>query len=105
MPIKDTPWDTEYRARYFASPRVQIHLDTFRELARQPKSAETRQKMSESHRNKQLSDEHRARLSESQRARHQLRRELARDRPDLTLSEQWQLVREHAGKVSDHTES
>ena len=106
MAIKDTTWDDEYRARYYASERVQVHLELFREHARQPKSLETREKMSASHKNRKKSESHKQSLSEAQRERHAIRRELAKLHPGLTLSEQWKLVRDYLnGQVHDHNQS
>jgi hypothetical protein len=86
-------WNEEYRKRFYDSPKVQEHLSEFIELAKQPKSPETKQKMSLAKQGKPKSAEHRANMAEAHKFRQSLKRELISKNPELPIEKVWDLVR------------
>jgi len=93
-------WNDEYRKQFFESPKVQAHLAEFIERAKQPKSPETREKMSRAKLGKAKSAEHKARLSESHKFRQSLRRDIETLHPDLPEHTIWTMVREEMSNVN-----
>lgn len=104
MPVKGSTWDDEYHAKYYSSPKVKIHLETFLEVAKKPKSKTTKDKMSASHTGKTFTQEHKDNLAAAQRTRHAIRQKVADLQPSLTKAEQWAKVKEIIanGQIQDY---
>lgn len=101
MPSKGYIWDDEYRERYYASPKVQVHLETFKTLVKAPKSKETKDKMSAAKKDVSKPQEQKDKMAETQRLRHKLRADVAVSQPDLTKQEQWAVVKEMMKEIKD----
>lgn len=93
MPAKGYVWDDEYREKYYSSPKVQYHLECFREQAQVPKTDETKLKMSLAKRNKPKTDEQKAKMAETQRMRHRLYKELSLTNPEWSRAVIWKEVK------------
>lgn len=96
MPVKGYTWNEEYRAKFYASQRVQEHMEKFVEQARQPKGAEQREKMRLAKLDRKYSDQHKANMAAAQRFRQALKRDIQAKNPTMPAEQVWQLVREHA---------
>lgn len=94
-------WNDEYREQFYKSEKVQKHLADFIEQAKQPKSQETKDKMSAAKEGVSKSKEHRANMSETHKFRNSLRREIIAQNPDLPKDAVWSKVREEMYADSD----
>lgn len=94
MAIKGVTWNEEFRKEYFSKEKVQANLKNFIEMAKQPKSAETKQKMSIAKSGRKYTEEHKHNMAEAQRFRHALHKDIAIQQPELTKSEVWAKVSE-----------
>jgi hypothetical protein len=101
MPRKGFICDEEYLEKYYASPAVKFHLEVFTEMAKQPKSQEVRDKMSEAKKGVPKTEEHRKHLSEAQKHRHLVFRRIKQLHPELTKAEIWVKVKEFLNDLSD----
>lgn len=86
-------WNDEYRDRYYSNEKVRANLAKFIELASQPKSPETREKMRLAKLGKPKSAEHKEAMSEAHKFRNSLRKEIQKQSPDLPVDKVWELVR------------
>lgn len=101
MPSKGYIWDEEYRERYYASPKVQVHLEAFKQLVKQPKSQETKDAMSAAKKNIAKTQDQKDAMSETQKMRHALKKEVSITHADLSSKEQWALVKTMLKELKD----
>ena len=96
MAIKGVSWNDEYRKKFYSSEKVQAHLETFIEQAKQPKTVEQREKMSIAKRGRTYSEQHKHNMSEAQKFRQALRKEIEANDPQLPREQVWIKVREES---------
>lgn len=94
-------WNDEYRKQFFESAKVQAHLNDFIAQAKQPKSPETREKMSRAKLGKPKSDQHKANMAEAHKFRQSLKKEIVAKNPELPASQVWQIVRSTMHEVKE----
>lgn len=94
MVTKGFSWNEEYKKNYYASEKVQENLKSFIEKAKQPKSDETKQKMSIAKSGRKYSEEHKANMAETHRFRNVLRKDIQAAEPNLPKDLVWEKVRE-----------
>ena len=93
MAIKGVSWNDEYRKKFYSSEKVQGHLESFIEQAKQPKTDEQKAKMSVAKLGRKYSDEHKHNMSEAQKFRQALRKDIEASQPDLPPELIWSEVR------------
>lgn len=99
MPVKGSKWTPEDYDKFAASEKFREAQVEFRLRAMKPKTQAQKDKMSESHSGVPKTKEHRDAMSAAQKRRHELRKQILEQYPEMPMPVVWERVKEY---TNDH---